>query len=176
MIGLWKTLAQQLLQGQRRVLGLVGVGAVAGVEVGVPGMAGAVAHQEPGRPRTSMAMAAAGHEPDDVPVGEAGQQHRRRWWWPGSSRSEIMMPKMPPKMPRSRTWNQVLLTLTTERAPKLWKYMFRLQSQLMFQRTWAGPAVEEHQADDQVQRRRPQRADQDRLAPADAVGQRAVEA
>src|ERR1035437_10159252 len=35
---------------------------------------------------------------------------------------EIMMPKMPPKVPRSRTWNQGELTFTTDRAPKDWKY------------------------------------------------------
>ena len=35
-----------------------------------------------------------------------------------------MVPKMPPKTPRSRTWNQAAFTLTTESAPKLWKYMF----------------------------------------------------
>ena len=39
-------LGQQLLQDQRLVLGEVGVGAVAGVEVGVPGVAGPVAHEE----------------------------------------------------------------------------------------------------------------------------------
>ena len=51
-----------------------------------------------------------------------------------------MMPKMPPKTPRSLTWNQVLFTFTTDRAPKLWKYMFRLQSRLMLSSTWV-PAV-----------------------------------
>jgi len=30
----------------------------------------------------------------------------------------------------------VLFTLTTERAPKLWKYMFRLQSRLMLTSTF----------------------------------------
>ncbi len=33
------------------------------------------------------------------------------------------MPKMPPNVPRSRTWNHAVLTLTIETAPKLWKYM-----------------------------------------------------
>ena len=38
---------------------------------------------------------------------------------------EIRMPKMAPKVPRSRTWNQEALTLTMATAPKLWKYMLR---------------------------------------------------
>ena len=36
---------------------------------------------------------------------------------------EIMMPKIPPNTPLSRTWNHAEFTLTTESAPKLWKYM-----------------------------------------------------
>ena len=64
------------------------------------------------------------HEEDPAPGRRSLEDHARPSRRRSRCPSEIRMPKMAPKTPRSRTWNQGALTLTMATAPKLWKYMF----------------------------------------------------
>ena len=100
--------------------GFVPRGGVARVEVGVPGLRRAVLHQEEiddehdedGRGRDEE-----DHLPSEMSHHPSADGRARKY------PLEIMIPKMPPKMPRSRTWNHAAFTFTTDSAPKLWKYM-----------------------------------------------------
>ena len=99
------------------------VALVAGREVGVTRVARAVAHDEEVDDEHHRDDARGDDE--DAPEGEALHENqppmtRARAQYP----DEIIAPKNPPRTPRSRTWNQAEFTLTTESAPKLWKYMF----------------------------------------------------
>ena len=166
-------LPHEVAKGQGRVLGGGGVGAIPGVEVRVAGMAGAVAHQEPVHGKHE-GHGGSRHEPDDRPAAEASQQ-------PGSHGGGQEIAGADHDAEDAAEDAPLLhvepgaVHLHHRQGPEALEVHVQAPEQAHAHQDPGDMAVQEHEPDEQIQQGRAKGTHEDGPAPAETIGQRAVQ-
>ena len=171
--GVLEDLPDQVPQRHGRVLGEVRIGAVPGVEVRQACMAGAVAHQEPVHTEHE-GHGCGGHEPDDRPAAKAGQQPGPDGGGQEVARADHHAEDAAEDTPLFHM-EPGAVDLHHRERPEALEVHVEAPEQAHAHEHPGGVPLEEHEANGQVDQGSAQGAHQDGLAPADAVGNGAIQ-